>query len=272
MLGKLIKYDILADWKKYAIVYAATLLLSIMTFILEKCMSNVQNNTFLVIIDKLVSAAFMVMVVATALIVFVFSVMRFYKNLVRDEGYLMHTLPVPTWQLIASKLITVYIWFIAAVIVIIASTGIILGEPLWFFKMIDGWSELMADLTEMAGEEGVQPFTTFMGYVLLSTVLSPFYFMTHTYFSLALGNLSNSHKLGIAVLAFFGIYIGEQIISAVILSVNTAGLITAEEVSDAQGFTFLNNSMLAAIILSTVLAVGMLIGAERIFAKKLNLE
>ncbi len=268
MLGKLIKYDILADWKKYAIVYAATLLLSIMTFILEKCVSNVQNNTFLVIIDKLVLAAFMVMVVATALIVFVFSVMRFYKNLVRDEGYLMHTLPVPTWQLIASKLITVYIWFIAAVIVIIASTGIILGEPLWFFKMIDGWSELIADMSETLGEEG----TTLMGYTLLSTVLSPFYFMSHIYFSLALGNLSNGHKLGIAVLAFFGINIAEQIITSVIMSVNAVGLITAEEVPDAQMFAFLNSTMLAAIILSTVLSIGMLIGAERIFAKKLNLE
>lgn len=272
MLGKLIKYDILADWKKYVIVYAATLLLSIMTFILEKCVSAVQNNAFLIIIDDFISAAFMVMTIATSLMVFVFAVMRFYKNLVRDEGYLMHTLPVPTWQLIASKLITVYIWFIAAVIVIIASMGIILGEPFWVFKLADGYSEFIAGLTEMAGEEAVQPFMDCMGYIMLSTILSPFYFMSHIYFSLALGNLSNGHKLGIAVLAFFGTNIAEQIIAAVIMSVNAADIITAEDVPELQVFTFLNSSMLALIIFSTVLAVGMLIGAERIFAKKLNLE
>lgn len=272
MLGKLIKYDILADRKKYAIVYAATLLLSIMTFILEKCVSAVQNNAFLIIIDNLVSTAFMVMTVATAVMVFIFSVMRFYKSLVRDEGYLMHTLPVPTWQLIASKLITVYIWFIAAAIVMMISMGIIMEEPLWLFKLANSRSEFIAGLTDAAGKEAVKPLMSCIGYVLLSVALSPFFFMSHICMSLALGNLSNSHKLGISVLAFFCINIAEQIISAVIMSVNAVGIITSEEVPDARVFEFLNSSMLTAIILSTVISAGMLIGAERIFAKKLNLE
>lgn len=271
MLRKLIKYDLLADWKKYAIVYASTLLLSIAVFSIERNMSAVQNNTFLLIVDHLVSGAFIVMAVATALMVFVFSVMRFYKNLVRDEGYLMHTLPVHTWQLIASKLITVYIWFFAAIIVMIISTGIINGEPLWFLDFISEYSEFMVDMKEAAGENFVYAESLF-GVSITSVLLSPLFFMSQTYFSLALGNLAGSRKLGISVLAFFAINIAEQILAAVIMSVNASDMIIAEQVPDMQVLSFIVNSMIASIIISVALSLGMLIGAERIFAKKLNLE
>ncbi len=271
MLGKLIKYDILADWKKYAIVFASTLLLSLTVFILERDMSAVQNNAFLLIVDHFVSGAFIIMTVATAVIVFVFAIMRFYKNLVRDEGYLMHTLPVHTWQLIASKLITVYIWSAASVIVLMISTGIITGKPLWFFDFIGSYSEFLAEINEIAGEN-IDFIKTFMLYGILSVLLSPLFLMSHTYFSLALGNLASSRKLGIAVLAFFAINIAEQIISAVIMSVNASDMIIPKQVSDMQVLSFINNSMFASIIISTALSLGMLVGAERIFAKKLNLE
>lgn len=271
MLGKLIKYDLLADWKKYAIVYASTLLLSIAVFSLEKAVEVIENNAFLLIVDHLVSAAFMAMTVAAAIMVFVFAIMRFYKNLVRDEGYLMHTLPVHTWQLIASKLITVYIWSAAAVIVTVISTGIVTGEPLWLFDIIGDYTEMVNEMKEHLGGN-TEAVMSFLWYILGSFALMPFFLMSQVYFSLALGNLASSRKLGMSVLAFFGIYIAEQTISAVIMSVNAAGLITSKEVSDAQMFLFLNSSMLAWIIISAVLSIGMLVGAERIFAKKLNLE
>jgi len=270
MLRKLIKYDLMADWKKYAVVYASTLLLSIMTYILEKNMSALQNNIFLLIVDHLVSAALICLTIASMVLVFAFAVMRFYKNLVRDEGYLMHTLPVHTWQLIASKLITVYIWSVAAVIVTAISVGIVVGEPFWIFEIADDVGELVRLIKEQA-EVNADAAIAFIWYTIITFLLTPFYFMSHVYFSLALGNLFSSRKLGMSVLMFFAINIGEQILAAIIMSVNSVELITAE-VPDLQAVAFVNNVMLASLIISTVLSIGMLIGAERIFAKKLNLE
>ncbi len=271
MLGKLIKYDLWADWKKYTIIYASTLMLSIAVYFLERDMSAVQNNAFLFFLDHIVSAAFILMTAAAVVMVFVFAVMRFYKNIMRDEGYLMHTLPVHTWQLIASKLITVYIWFFAAIIVMIISTGILMGEPFWVFKLMGNYSRFIQEFSELYGESA-EFGMTFLKYCFLSLLMSPFYFMSHTYFSLALGNLASSRKLGISVLMFFAVHIAEQIIATVIMSVNAAGLIISEQVTDAQMLSFLNRSMLEAIIMSTVLSLGMLVAAERIFAKRLNLE
>lgn len=271
MLGKLIKYDLLADWKHYMVIYASTLLLSVMTYFLERDMTAVQNNIFLLIADHIVSAMLVFTAFATVVMVFVLAVTRFYKNIVRDEGYLMHTLPVHTWQLIASKLITVYVWFAAALAVICVSTGILMGDPFWLFNIFDEYREAVNGLGERAADI-VYEVNTFLGYFVGSVALMPFFFMSHIYFSLALGNLSNGHKLGIAVVMFFAINIAEQFIVTIIMAVCASELITMESVPDSTMLEFMDNSMTASMIVAIVLSVGMIIAAERIFAKKLNLE
>lgn len=40
---------------------------------------------------------------ALMIVTIVMVLQRFYKNLLKGEGYLMHTLPVPTWMLVAIK-------------------------------------------------------------------------------------------------------------------------------------------------------------------------
>ncbi|MDE6600227.1 MAG: ABC transporter permease, partial [Oscillospiraceae bacterium] len=96
MLGKLIKYDLMADWKKYATLYAATLLVSIMLFTTGKIKENIHNNIILEIVEDMFGVVFTTLIVAIGVAVVVLTVMRFYKNVVRDEGYLTHTLPVHT--------------------------------------------------------------------------------------------------------------------------------------------------------------------------------
>ena len=109
MLGKLIKWDLAADRNKYIVLYAATLLVSVMLVATGKIKEHIINNRMLEIIEVMFGTLFMTLIVSIVIVVVGFTVTRFYKNVIRDEGYLTHTLPVHTWQILVSKLIVSYI-------------------------------------------------------------------------------------------------------------------------------------------------------------------
>ncbi|MGN0675317.1 MAG: hypothetical protein ACI4KG_06175 [Oscillospiraceae bacterium] len=279
MLRKLIKYEILADYKKYGAMFAAMLLVSCLLLFFDKMTSWINNNLFMELITGVLGALFMALVVVVCLMIMVFATMRFYKNLVRDEGYLMHTLPVPTWKLIVSKLIAVYIWTILVTIAVGICSGIAFGEPLWLFDMIGSIPEVVTEMREVFGEGGFNQLRLFLIYMVIFFVLMPAMGMLHIYFSFALGNLFNKHKLGMSVLMFFVIYIAEQIISSVFLMFISSDIMNSvmedqsnAAIPDERMFGYMNEAMLVSIIFSVIFSVGYYIASERIFAKKLNLE
>ena len=273
MLGKLIKWDLMADWKKYSVLYAATLIVSVMLVATGKIKEKIINNRMLEIIEVMFGTLFMTLIVSIVIVVVGFTVTRFYKNVMRDEGYLTHTLPVPTWQILVSKLIVSYIWFLSAAIVGAVCLGIAMGEPLWLFDAIGDFEEFMSEILS-SQEKSTVVFLT--ATIIISVVLSPFFLMSHAYFCFALGNLSSSHKLGLAVLAFFGLNIAENILATAVMGFLTPDSVdvvwTDETIPPVQVYEMVNKTTLTILILSVLISVGLFIAAERIFTKKLNLE
>lgn len=268
MLGKLIKYDLMADWKKYAVLYAATLLVSIMLFTVGKITEGIQNNIILEIVEDMMGVVFITLIAAIVVAVVVLTVMRFYKNVMRDEGYLTHTLPVHTWEILVSKLISSYIWFLSAVVIGGICIGISVGEPFWLFDAIKDLAEAISNAN---GSEEKSLIILMMTVITVCVILSPFFIMTRAYFCFALGNLSNSHKLGVSVLAFFGVNIAENTIAT------TAMALFAKDrrwdtISVLEALRMANGMMNMMLIISIAISAGFFIAAERIFAKKLNLE
>lgn len=279
MLRKLIKYDLMADWKKYSVLYAATLLVSVMLFITGKITERIHNNRMLEIVESMFGILFTTLIVAIAVAVVVLTVMRFYKNVMRDEGYLTHTLPVHTWEILTSKLISSYIWFLSAMIACGVCLGIGTGEPFWVFEFFEELADAFSQMPDPVEKSLAIQFLTI---IAVSVVLAPFFIMTHTYFCFALGNLSNSHKLGISVLAFFGVNIAENILATIIMTFFASNLVDerwANEMMSAdetllinESFALTNKIMVPSLIVSIVISAGFFIAAERIFTKKLNLE
>lgn len=291
MLRKLIKYDLLADYKKYAALYISMVAASVLMLFFDKMTSWISNNEFIKLMATVFAMLFFIIALISGVMLLVFSTIRFYKNIVRDEGYLMHTLPVPTWQLIASKFISVYIWFFVTLIVTGICSGIAFGEPLWLFKIVrSGFSEEFKEGFQLgysaaAGStadaeviyEDWQFFTGMLKYYAVLILLSPFMTMSNIYFSFALGNLFNRSKLAMSVIMYFLLQFAETIIGVL-----CSGFITidfAAEAAKHQGnppvsvmSDFFSQIMTVTIIVSVILSIGFTIGAERIFAKKLNLE
>ena len=271
MLGKLIKWDLAADWKKYSVLYAATLLVSVMLVATGQIKEHIINNRMLEIIEVMFGTLFMTLIVSIVIVVVGFTVTRFYKNVMRDEGYLTHTLPVHTWQILVSKLIVSYIWFVSAAIVGAACLGIAMGEPLWLFDAIGDFAEFMS---EIPSSQEKSALILLIAIIIISVVLSPFFLMSHAYFCFALGNLSSSHKLGLGVLAFFGLNIAENILATVVIGfLDFSDVVWTDEIiPPVPVFGVINKTMLIMLILSVAVSAGLFIAAERIFAKKLNLE
>ena len=277
MLKKLIKYDLLADYKRYGIVFAAMLMFSLLLMALDRLTDMFKGNRFFEVMMIICVMLFFAAAVVMFTMIFVIATIRFYKNLVRDEGYLMHTLPVSTWKLIMSKFITTYIWSAAAVVVMGICFGIVAGEPLWLFKLDIGW-----ELMEEAFVEGTingtpEQLRNLFIVCFIVIALTPGFMVLHIYMSLALGNLFHTHKLGISVLMFFALYIGEQILSGVMMLFMSAEMVEYLTVIDAvvpfeAGYKYMMTSMIFSIVYTIVLMVVFFICSERIFSKKLNLE
>ncbi|MBQ8826750.1 MAG: hypothetical protein IJ007_06630 [Oscillospiraceae bacterium] len=277
MLRKLIKYDILADYNRYGIVFAAMLLFSILLMALDRLTDMFKDNRFFKVMMIICAMLFFAAAVIMFTMIFVIATIRFYKNLVRDEGYLMHTLPVPTWKLIMSKFITTYIWSAAAAIVMGICFGIVSGEPLWLFKLDIGWEMLSAAFVEDTVTGTPEQLRNLIAVCLWTIALTPGFMVLHIYMSLALGNLFHTHKLGMSVLMFFALYIAEQILSGVVMLFMSAEMVNYMVDIDAQvefnvGYEYMMTSLIFSIIFTVVLMVVFFIGSERIFSKKLNLE
>lgn len=290
MLRKLIKYDILADYKKYVAIYIAMLASSVIMLFFDKMTSWISNNTFINVMATVFALVFFGVCLAAGVMLLVLSTIRFYKNVVRDEGYLTHTLPVPTWQIIASKLITVYIWFFLTIIVAGICSGIAFGEPFWLFKLINsdfgdefsagfqiGYNAAAGDANLISDAEALEMTAGMFKFYAVFVLLSPFTAMANIYFSFALGNLFNKSKLGMSVLMYFLLQLAESVMGAM-CSVFFSPKFIAEAAKYGENIPisiitdYFSDIMSAALILSVVLSVGLMIGTERIFAKKLNLE
>lgn len=112
MLKKLMKHELRATSRT---------MLPMLLFVLAAAVGgNLSVNRLLESASKPMNAIgvfllilFVVAIMSSCIMAFVLMIERFYKNLLRDEGYLMMTLPVSVHQHILSKLLVSLIWFFA---------------------------------------------------------------------------------------------------------------------------------------------------------------
>ncbi len=144
MLGKLLKYELKSTSKMMGVLYLAVLVVAaVVGFIARGMIPARQGNAIAVVISGLIYG---LLIVALMIVTIVMVLQRFYKNLLKGEGYLMHTLPVPTWMLVASKVISSLIWILLSIAVLFVSIFVLvltgmLGNGLFSVTDID-WASI----------------------------------------------------------------------------------------------------------------------------------
>ena len=124
MLGKLLKYELKSTSRLMGVLYLAVLIVAAIVGFLARgtIWQATQGNAIAVVVSGLI---YTLLIMTLMIVTVVMILQRFYKNLLKGEGYLMHTLPVPTWMLVASKTISSLIWVLLSIITLIVSVFVL---------------------------------------------------------------------------------------------------------------------------------------------------
>ena len=270
MLSKLLKQEFRATGRIMLPVLAALLLLSVLgNFSIRMMDQNVTNNAVLRFLFVFLTIVFVLAMFAAMLMTLLLMITRFHRNLLKDEGYLMHTLPVSVHGLVWSKLIVSLVWFVVTGLVVTAIiflTGLIqsgtnLGELMLEFP---SWTEIREAMAE-AGFRG-SDITAFLLELLALALVGFFSTCLHFYAAMAMGHMFNKDKILLSIVFFVVISFALSMMTS-LLGFRIGNLeLYAEEFNAAVALGFMNR------LLRFSLAVELIQGALLYFATTLSLR
>ena len=276
MTGKLIKYEFRSILKIMGIGWAALLSMALFAGLFDLIafrqndMEGFGHLTEIAsaITSFLYGSLFVAIIVVTVLII----LMRFYKGLLRDEGYLMHTLPVKTWQLITAKGVVAAAVSLISILAATLSVLILMA----FDGGIEYFGEFMSELLRTLGK--YPAYIAIMLEALLLGVCWIAAMIYKAYAALSIGQLAQKHRIALSVGAWIGIGVVFLILMSILGNLSFSSAFSDWLESILEGMV--NDSPLNAIqvgmwILILVEAVQIAIFhvvSEQILRRKLNLE
>ena len=123
MLGKLLKHEFRATARTMLPMFGVVVLLSVLANLGFAQIADAENGA-LDILFGLFIFAFFLGLFTMGVMAMVVMIQRFYKNVLGDEGYLTLTLPVNVHEIVWSKLIVSFVWFLATGLIAMAAVFI----------------------------------------------------------------------------------------------------------------------------------------------------
>ena len=157
MLSKLLKYEFKATGRTYIGLYLAVLAAAALLGVSFRVPAFLVHTAPIAVL----MIVYLALVVAVVVITVLTIVQRFTRNLLGHEGYLMHTLPVSSAQLILSKLISSVVWTLCSLLFIVLSFGLF---SLFGTMTSSALAELMKSLSSYLPEIGKLLGTVAKGY------------------------------------------------------------------------------------------------------------
>ena len=236
-------------------------------------------NTLMELMQLVVFLAYFGVMVALFVLTLIVIIQRFYKGLLCDEGYLMFTLPVKPWQLIASKGTAAFGMSVisgaaAFLSILILMCGV--GGPVEFFSSIFDpriWWRMFGDLNEVFPKWGLYVLLYCFEFLILA-IVSGMAGLFQMYVAMALGHLAQRRRILMSVAAYL-------VISMALSFLSGAGMMLLDGSGIMHALTLmLGNSahtgiqlMILGLLAWNILQLAaFFFGTERILSKKLNLE
>lgn len=282
MLGKLIKYDIKSMSRTFIPLWVLTPVIAMM---LSLSMRGIVTTSRLSPAGSLVAARngivtmvmgllFFGVIVGLVVMTIMFVIQRFWNGLLKEEGYLMFTLPVETWELVTAKglsatfvaCISVADAVFSCLVLALFSAEVVLNT------LADVWKLLTKELFEM-GPVFMFGLVLFLFLSILSVAQSIY----HVYAAMALGQLFEGHRVLGACVSYVGISIAVSVATSIVASVTSWILPNSwsynwwyymNHSSEVMGLIYL----LVMILYTAVEIIVYHVITERILSTKLNLE
>ena len=281
MLGKLMKYDLRSCLRKFGPLWLAAMALSVLTglsfrFVIDAPGERSGLVTFL--LGVLPSMVLFGLFIAMAVLALIFVCERFYKGLLGDEGYLMHTLPASAGAHIASKGLTALILEIVSGLVALLS-GFLLVTVYQPAGFAEGWVAFWRELGKLELPAGVP-------WVILEAIL--LFLVTAAaqtlkiYSAIALGHLAKKHRglwaliayvgIGIVLNILFGAGISSGIVDRLLGFGSSWGFFSANGSVTVSGLGMAAGAMGSVILAEVLLGAAFFFLTNFILKKHLNLE
>ena len=277
MLGKLIKHEFRATARIMLPVMGALLALALLANLsimgLTGDLSDIPMLRFLFI---LIVVFFGIATVAAGVIALVIMVSRFYRNLLKEEGYLMFTLPVSVHELVWSKLIVSLVWFLATgllIFLVIVMTGLNLSNTNleMILSELPSWAEIRQGLQEAGIWKQVSTLV-FQG--ILVTLIGLLTACLHFYAAMSLGHMFTKNKILLSVVFFVGLSFAFNLLNMGYGAASFGIYDLAEwDLDNAQtGLRFLSLTVWHGIVLSAIQGIVYYFATTLSLTKRLNLE
>lgn len=211
MLKKLSKQE----WKSFSPAPTITMIiLTVVTLILMATFMTSfwdESNIFVELFASLTILTYAFCLAALSFCVTICTAIRFYKNLFTDEGYLMFTLPVKTSDLLLSKMLVAVLWKLISIVFTvlsifgIATVGISYLSDMSIVHFFQEFFDLFKEALSEMREALMIPIPLFFLWLLLIGVCSLVFSILFIYTCICLGQFWSRHKIGGAILAYFGL-------------------------------------------------------------------
>lgn len=219
--------------------------------------------------EGFIGVGLFVLMIAINIAVYILIIHRFYVSFFTDEGYLTFTLPVTIDCHLTVKIVSMFFWNLAALIVTLLGGLIIFGglyigyteKATEFLSGISFMLEiLLSGLTQTIGHIGIQVVLSVLAFLATSIFQSLL-----IYFSICLGcMLFKKHRLLGAIVGIFAV-------NAIYSLVSTIGSYILTFFSLVSEVGYLVTTGLS-IVLTIIGTIAVYLGTRYILQKKLNLD
>lgn len=265
MLGKLIKYDLKYSFRIFFLIHAILLIVCTLgRFFLMDKLDFYGGPASLYSAIILFSVLFIFLFTAVGFGLSALLIVRFYRNLFTDEGYLTWTLPASPIQQLWSKIISGVIWCILDILICTLSLLILFTSK----NVTTAYTHIASDITGKLG----MPVSTFGLCLLIFVIFGAISSVIVIYLCIAIGQLFPGHRILCSIVMYF-------IITGIVEALTFALMFCADI---APGYNDITQSgqnmshyMLTSFKLSTVISIFIIIVGycilHYIMSKKINL-
>ena len=220
MLGTLLKQEAKSQGKTilgmYAALAAATLLV-LGLFLIKKAAGGPMETIFV-----FGCGIYILTIVIVFIVNFVYLCFHFYQSMYSQQGYLTHTLPVKTTQILHVKIIVSFVYlFLTEIFSVLSFLGVgLITDGVSVSVMSNG---IQKTLTQIADELGISVFILLF-FVLLIMILGCLDALLLFFAGSSIGQLAHRSKGAFGIAAGIGLYYISQIVSVIVIMVGAFAL------------------------------------------------
>ena len=220
MLGKLLKHELRATAHTMLPILGIMLLVSAMANLGLRFMDGRSVPAVVSVMCTLIVVIFAVGLLAMGMVAVFMMVRRFRDNLLRDEGYIMHTLPVSVHAQIWSKVIVSSLWYALTGAAVVLSCMLAAAD----IEFIRSVGKALREFMRLMSEDikNIEILFEVLALLVLGALSASLSFDA----ALAVGHSFPSRKMLISVCVFVAMLVLSQTAAALISkAVNDTGLL-----------------------------------------------